>query len=96
MFLADSSTSTGSLPELEGWGSRHPQVPVDKLAYSVLEVTDLAPVGRTTVFGAIRRGELPARKIGRTTMVLADDLRQWLESLPVRTPSAESPQALAR
>lgn len=39
-------------------------------------------IGIATVFRAIGSGALPARKIGRRTVVLAVDERAWLDSLP--------------
>jgi excisionase family DNA binding protein len=56
------------------------------LAYSISEACALARVGRTTMYDTIRCGELRARKRGRRTLILADDLRQWLEALPQITP----------
>jgi excisionase family DNA binding protein len=53
-----------------------------ELALSISEACRAARIGRTTLYSAISEGELPARKIGRRTVVLADDLRRWLESLP--------------
>jgi excisionase family DNA binding protein len=59
------------------------------LAYSIAEACEVARAGRTAVYEAIRAGELRARKRGRRTIVLADDLRRWLESLPVLKPNCE-------
>ena len=55
------------------------------LAYSIAETCAVARVGRTSIYEAINRGELIARKRGRRTVILADDLRRWLESLPTAT-----------
>jgi excisionase family DNA binding protein len=51
-------------------------------AFRIPEVCKRTGVGRTTVYAAIKDGSLKARKCGRTTVVLADDLRAWLSSLP--------------
>jgi excisionase family DNA binding protein len=40
--------------------------------------------GRTTIYAAIKSGALKARKIGRRTIILDEDLRGWLASLPMR------------
>jgi excisionase family DNA binding protein len=40
--------------------------------------------GRTTIYAAIKSGALKARKIGRRTIILDEDLRGWLASLPTR------------
>ena len=53
------------------------------LCYSIAEACSAVRAGRTTLFEAIRSGALRAVKRGRRTIVLADDLRHYLESLPV-------------
>lgn len=52
------------------------------LAYSVAEACQAARIGRTSLYEAIRTGDLRAVKCAKRTLILADDLRRWLESLP--------------
>lgn len=47
------------------------------LAHDVGDVVRITPFGRTSVYAA-------ARKFGRRTVILDEDLRAWLASLPVR------------
>jgi len=51
-------------------------------AYSVPEVMARVGVGRDKLYRLIREGKLPARKLGRKTLILATDLEAFLESLP--------------
>jgi excisionase family DNA binding protein len=39
-------------------------------------------IGRDTVYKAIRTGQLPAKKLGKRTLIVASDLEKFLRSLP--------------
>jgi excisionase family DNA binding protein len=60
-----------------------PQEIETPLARSPEDAARHAGVGRTKIFEAIREGNLPARKLGRRTLVLDADLRAWLSNLPL-------------
>jgi excisionase family DNA binding protein len=60
------------------------------LAYSIAEASEVSRIGRTSIYEAISSRELIARKNGRRTVILADDLRQWLRNLPVTRLDSDS------
>ena len=51
-------------------------------ALSISDACEMAGVGRTTVYAAIAEGRLKARKLGRRTLILRDDLTHFLVALP--------------
>ena len=54
----------------------------EPIAYDIPTVIEMTGIGRTTIFGEIRDGKLVARKIGRRTVLMATDVRKWLEATP--------------
>jgi len=57
--------------------------PPNRRAYSIPEVMCVLGLCRDSVYKLIREGRLPARKIGRRTVVLETDLQAFLEGLPM-------------
>ena len=56
---------------------------IQKLSYSIAETVELTGLGRSTLYEEIHSNRLRARKIGRRTIILAEDLSSFLASLPV-------------
>ena len=52
-----------------------------KLAYTILDVCRTASIGRTRLYSEISEGRLRAVKVGRRTLIRAEDLDTWLRSL---------------
>lgn len=55
---------------------------IQREALSLAEVSAATGLGRTKLYEAISAGKLRARKCGSRTLVLRDDLRAFLASLP--------------
>ncbi|KYK48145.1 hypothetical protein A1D31_00010 [Bradyrhizobium liaoningense] len=54
----------------------------DRLSLSTEEASALTGIGLTSIREAISSGKLDARKHGKRTIILPDDLRAWLRTLP--------------
>ena len=60
--------------------------PVDRLAYRVNDAARLVGISRARAYQLLRDGRLRAVKNGTRTLILADSLREYLESLPAYEP----------
>ncbi len=60
----------------------------EPFAYTVDEAARLSGLCRRSIYNRIKSGDLVARKNGKLTIILAADLRAWLESLPRMQPAA--------
>lgn len=49
---------------------------------SISDACAVAGIGRTKIYEAISDGSLKARKCGKRTLILRDELRLFLTSLP--------------
>lgn len=56
---------------------------IQREGLSIFEACRVAGIGRTKIYEAISDGRLKARKLGKRTIILNDDLRTFLASLPV-------------
>lgn len=67
----------------------HPTpLPDDKLAFHIDEARDAGAGSRSEIYEALRRGDLKAKKRGRRTIILRDDLAAYLSGLPDYQPQA--------
>ncbi len=55
---------------------------LQKLAYSIADLAQIAGVSRSYLYQEIKSGRLAVRKAGRRSVVLHDSAQGWLESLP--------------
>jgi len=53
-----------------------------RVGYSINEAAAAAGLGRDSIYAAIRRGDLVARKFGKRSIILDADLREFLGALP--------------
>jgi excisionase family DNA binding protein len=52
------------------------------LAHTIADATKVSGLGRTTLYEAIGAGKIEARKAGGRTLIPAESLRAFLNSLP--------------
>ena len=57
-------------------------IPEDKLAFHIDQASHAGAGSRSEIYEALRRGELKAKKRGRRTIILRDELIRYLDTLP--------------
>jgi hypothetical protein len=77
MASRDSSQRTSSHALAEGHGAD-----AGALSLRIPDVCKVTGLGRTSIYAAIKSGDLVARKWNRCTIVLGDDLAKFLNNLP--------------
>lgn len=65
-----------------------PEHQITPLAFSLASAAKASSLSETSLDKAISAGDLPVRRYGNRTLILAKDLSKWLESLPSGRPSA--------
>jgi excisionase family DNA binding protein len=92
-FIANCARYTEGLlneQELrECLGPRRAAVGATRGEYSIRDSSLIACAGRTSIYEAIKSGALRTVKRGRRTLILADDLHQWVQSLPAINAKSE-------
>ena len=56
---------------------------IEPLAYTIPDACNASAASRSAIYRAVKNGELTLRKRGKRSLILADELRRWLQSLPV-------------
>ena len=64
--------------------------PIEKHGLTIHEACTFSGIGKTKLYEAINSGKLKARKAGKRTLILSDDLRDYLSSLPLMVRAAEA------
>lgn len=54
---------------------------MEKLAFTIEEVTEAAGIGKTKIYESINSGSLKARKFGKKTLICRQDLEDFLNGL---------------
>ena len=52
------------------------------LALTIIDAVTVSGMSRTSIYEALKRGDLTARKAGRRTLISFADLQAYLASLP--------------
>lgn len=55
---------------------------MDKLAVTISEAVQISGIGRTNLYKLFKDGSLKPRKSGSRTLVIVDELKEYLKSLP--------------
>jgi hypothetical protein len=69
--------------ELEALLPTAPTATAPTLGFTIRRLQEASGVGRNKIYLDLAAGRLQARKHGKRTIILADEARRWLESLPV-------------
>ena len=67
-----------SHPEIPQAIAAEPDLPGERLAYSVDEAARLTGLSRDLLYDEMRRGHLPYRKVGRRRLITRHHLQQFL------------------
>jgi hypothetical protein len=54
------------------------------IGLDIQTAVEVSGLGRTKLYEAIKHGLLPVRKYGRRTIIIADDLKDFLKALPIK------------
>jgi excisionase family DNA binding protein len=66
--------------------SKQSREEIEVMAYTVDEACQAARISRASLYRAIRNGELPLRKHGARSLILMQDLCDFVRSRPIQLP----------
>lgn len=81
-MASPSSGQTGFDPRATADNGVGEGEPTSVHAYRIADVCKVTGLGRTSIYAAIKSGDLVARKWNRCTIVLGHDLATFLTNLP--------------
>lgn len=55
---------------------------MEQMALTIEEASRISGIGRTKIYEAINAGRLPAKKHSKRTLILHEDLKNFLAALP--------------
>ncbi len=76
-----------------GEQDRPSETPVGRMAYSVKEACKNLSIGRSTLYRAIKSGQLRSIRIGARTVIRAEELESWVSNGPHRDARRQSGEA---
>jgi excisionase family DNA binding protein len=77
----DASTEGGeALAKVIDLRSREQMLSGARVTYTVAEVANLLGISRATTYALLRRGEIPARRIGSRWIIACKRFNSWLDS----------------
>jgi hypothetical protein len=56
---------------------------MSKISVTISEAVQMTGIGRSSLYILFREGKIQPRKSGKRTLVLVEELRRYVESLPV-------------
>jgi len=58
--------------------------PPEKLAYTIKELAAALGISKSTIYAALKDEKLQAVKLGNSTLIMAEVVREWVRSMPKR------------
>ena len=72
---------------------RDQRKPSEPFAYSIDDICESGPWGRSFIYDEIKAGRLIARKARGRTIILPSDMKAYLAALPTTKDSVSEPEA---